>query len=206
MKHYPSIDGQIIDKPITAFDKLDGSQVRCEWDRKHGLHKFGSRKVLLGEDHLTMGRAISLTQEKFGESLPRIFRDERLEFVTCYFEFHGEKSFAGMHELDDPTLTTTLIDVDIYKRGMPVARDFLKMFEGKVAIPKVLYAGNPTVPFLDSVRNGSLEGMTFEGVVCKGAPLKRGFFPTMFKVKNHAWVEKVKARWGDDPKALADLL
>lgn len=206
MKHYPSFDGKVIDIPIVAFDKLDGQNIRCEWDRKHGLHKFGSRKVLLGADHETMGRSIAMTLEKFGESLPRIFRDNRLEFVTCYFEFHGAKSFAGMHEPDDPTLTTTLIDVDIYKKGMPVARDFLKMFEGKVDIPKVLYEGNPTVPFLDSVRNGTLEGMTFEGVVCKGAPLKRGFQPCMFKVKNHAWVEKVKARWGNDPKALADLL
>ena len=117
MKHYPSFDGKVIDIPIVAFDKLDGQNIRCQWDRKHGLHKFGSRKVLLGEDHPTMGRAIALTLEKFGESLPRSFRDERLEFVTCYFEFHGEKSFAGMHELDDPTLTTTLIDVDVYKRG-----------------------------------------------------------------------------------------
>jgi len=206
MKQYPSFDGKIVDIPIVAFDKLDGQNVRCEWDRKHGLHKFGSRKVLLGEDHATMGRAISLAQNKYGDSLPRIFRDERMEFVTCYFEFHGEKSFAGMHDPEDPTLTVTLIDVDIYKSGLPLARDFLKMFDGKVEIPKVLYSGNPTVPFLDSVRNGTLEGMTFEGVVCKGAPLKRGYQPTMFKVKNHAWVEKVKARYGNDPKALGDLL
>jgi len=206
MKHYPSFDGKIIDIPIVAFDKLDGQNVRCQWDKKHGLHKFGSRKVLLSEDHGTMGRAINLTLEKYGEDLSRIFRDQRFEMVTCFFEFHGSKSFAGMHDPEDPTLTTTLIDIDIYKKGMPLARDFLKLFEGKVEIPGVLYSGNPTVPFLDSVRNGTLEGMTFEGVVCKGAPLKRGYQPTMFKVKNHAWIEKVKTRYGHDPKLLQEIL
>lgn len=206
MKQYPSFDGKIIGVPITAFDKLDGSNIRCEWEPKKGLHKFGSRKVLLGEDHPYLGKAESIILNKYGDSLPKIFRSERLEFVTCFFEFYGAKSFAGLHDGDDPTITATLIDIDIYKRGMPVPRDFLKLFEGKVEIPRVVYQGNPGADFVQAVKDGTLEGVTYEGVVCKGAPLKKNLQPVMFKVKSEAWVQAVKARYGNDPKKLADLL
>lgn len=206
MKHYPSFDGKIIHHPVVAFGKLDGSNLRCEWNRKQGLHKFGSRKVLLGEDHPVMGRAPGMILDKYGDDLGRIFTDERLSDVTCYFEFWGERSFAGQHDLSDPTLTVTLLDIDVYKKGIPLARDFIRLFGDKVDIPPVLYTGNPTSDFLDSVRTGTLEGMPFEGVVCRGAPLKRGYQPHYFKCKSLAWVERVKAMYGNDPKALLDLL
>ena len=206
MKQYPSFDGKIIGIPITAFDKLDGSNIRCEVDRKKGMFKFGSRKVLLGEDHPYLGKAEGIIRAKYEEFLTRLCRDERWEMATPFFEFHGAKSFAGLHDPTDPTLTATLIDIDIYKRGMPVPRDFLKLFEGKVDIPRVVYQGNPTADFIQAVREGTLEGVTYEGVVCKGAPLKKGLQPTMFKVKSAAWIQAVKARYADDPKMLADLL
>lgn len=60
MKQYPSIDGHIVHLPVIAFDKLDGSNIRCEWNRKKGLHKFGSRKVLLGADHTVLGESREL--------------------------------------------------------------------------------------------------------------------------------------------------
>lgn len=207
MKQYPSFDGKIVDGPMTAFDKLDGQNVRCEWNRKQGLHKFGTRKVLLGEDHPVMGRAIALTQDKYGDALGRIFRDERFEEVTCFFEFYGPRSFAGGHHPDDAeAMTTTLIDIDIYKKGMPLATAFRRLFEDKVEIPAVLWVGNPTQEFLASVKAGTLPGMGGEGVVCKGAPLKKGYQPYMYKVKTVAWIERVRALYGADPERLRDLL
>lgn len=43
---------------------------------------------------------------------------------------------------------------------------FLKYF-GHLDIAKVLYTGDLTPEFIESVRNSTLPGMTFEGVVCK---------------------------------------
>lgn len=206
MKQYPSVSREIVNGPMYAFGKYDGSNIRCEWDRKAGLHKFGSRKVLLGTDHPYLGKAEAIILAKYGDTLARIFAKERFEFVTCFFEFYGSSSFAGLHNPEDPDLTATLIDIDVYKKGMPLARDFLKLFEGKVEIPPMLYMGNPNAEFIESVRKGTLEGMPFEGVVCKGAPLKKGYQPYMFKVKSEAWIEKVKGLYGDDPAKLADLL
>ena len=205
MKTYPSIDGHIVNHPIYAFDKLDGSNIRCEWSRKQGLHKFGSRRVLLGEDHPHLGKAQGLVLETYGEDLPRIFVDERFQEVTCFFEFYGPNSFAGVHEQGD-THRVTLFDVNVYKKGMLGPREFLRAFEGRVPIPQMLYRGDPTEDFIQDVKRGTLQGMTFEGVVCKGAPLKNGYPPHAFKVKNLKWIEKVKALYGSDPAKLADLL
>ena len=206
MKQYRSIDGRIVDIDVIAFDKLDGSNIRAEWDRKHGLHKFGSRKVLLGADHPFLGRAIEVTMAKYADALGAIFRAERVDFVTCFFEFHGARSFAGLHEADDPTLTTTLIDVDVFKRGQLPPREFLRLFDGKVETPSVLHEGKPNADFIRSVKESTLEGMTCEGVVCKGLPTKKGYPVTMFKVKSVRWIEAVKARYGNDPKMLAEIL
>lgn len=205
MKQYPSIDGHIVHAPIIAFDKLDGSNIRCEWDRKKGLHKFGSRKVLLGADHATLGTAASLALAKYGDVLGRVFTAQRWPKTTCFFEFYGPRSFAGLHEPDD-VHTVTLIDVSVFKQGMMRAREFVKLFGDVVEIPRVLHDGNPSQDFIDSVKNSTLAGMTYEGVVCKGAPLKNGYPPHMFKVKSAAWVQAVKARYGEDPAKLADLL
>jgi hypothetical protein len=56
MKEYPSIpsaadllarSNDYLGRPFVAFDKLDGSNIRAEWDRKKGWHRFGSRRRLL---------------------------------------------------------------------------------------------------------------------------------------------------------------
>lgn len=77
------------------------------------------------------------------------------------------------------------------KRGVSWSpREFLKIF-GDLDTAKLLYIGNPNSIFEESVRDGSLEGMTFEGVVCKGKWKSPGL-PLMFKIKNRAWVERLK--------------
>jgi hypothetical protein len=40
MKEYPSIDREIrFGEPIYAFDKLDGSNIRAEWNKKRKFWK-----------------------------------------------------------------------------------------------------------------------------------------------------------------------
>ena len=203
MKSYPSINGKITHQPIFAFDKLDGSNIRAEWSRKAGFYKFGSRKRLVGEDDELLGQSRELIVDTYADDLAHVFKDRRWDRAICFFEFHGPNSFAGLHEPGEPP-EVTLFDVAPHRKGILEPKVFLDLF-GHLKHAALLYQGNPNDPFIESVRKGELEGMTFEGVVCKGKNISPGR-PLMFKVKNVAWIEKVKARYANDEKALRDLL
>lgn len=203
MEQYPSVSRSIIQSfPIYAYDKLDGSNIRCEWTQKHGFEKdkFGSRKVLMDKSHEFLGEAIDLFKNKYSEQLEKIFRDERWQKVTIFFEYHSPNSFAGFHA-DEPH-DVTLIDVHVYKKGYLPPNEFAKIFKA-VETPKLLYRGTVNQTFIDDVKNGTLEGMTFEGVVCK-AMEKRKYH--MFKIKNKAWLDKLKEKCGDDEKLFNELM
>lgn len=206
MEQYLSIGTYPADIPIIAFDKLDGNNIRCEWTRKGKVfEKFGSRKVLLGEDSW-LAPAIPLIKSQ-EDPIVKLMRDARWEKATLFFEFHGPNSFAGQHQEGD-LMCATLIDVFVYKKGYMLPSEFVKMFCGDTSVntPDILYRGNPTKDFIESVKTNSLPGITSEGVVCKGAPTKKGYPPTMFKVKTNQWLERVKARYAADPKMLEYLL
>ena len=199
VKTYPSIPKQIIaGQPAYVFDKLDGSNIRIEWSKKNGFHKFGTRKRLLDPNEDILGTAYQLI-EQF-DTLPSIFLKNQWQNVTAYFELHGENSFAGNHDpQDDHRLT--LIDVNVYKRGFVPPKEFAKLF-ADVDSARLLYHGNVNQPFVDEVRNGELQGMTFEGVVCKYLHKK---LHKMFKVKSRAWLERLKTKCGDDEELFNKL-
>ena len=205
MKEYPSIPrGKIVKGvQIYAFDKLDGSQIRAEWSKKRGrFWKFGTKSCLISEqDKGYWGEAAELIRHKYEDALISLFKEERWLKATCYFEFWGENSFAGRHQ-DEPH-DVTLFGAAADKKGLLLPKHFLDLFEG-VDTAKLLYCGNANDPFLDSVRDGTLEGMTFEGVVCKGPFVSPGR-PLMFKYKNAAWLEKLKGLCGDDQKLFERL-
>ena len=90
-------------------------------------------------------------------------------------------------ELKEDNHTVTLFDVG-YK-GILEPKTFLNQF-GHLDIPKLLYQGNITQEFINQVREGLLEGMTYEGVVCKGRHIKPGL-PLMFKIKSNNWYNKI---------------
>lgn len=203
MKTYPTINKQIIHQPIYAFDKLDGSNIRGEWNKKSGFYKFGSRKRLVGADDKVLGQSRELIVDTYGESLTQVFKDQRWDQAICFFELYGPNSFAGIHDPGDQ-LEVTLFDIAPHKKGILEPKEFLKLV-GHLKHAALLYHGNPNEPFIEQVRNGTLEGMTDEGVVCKGKNLSPGR-PLMFKVKAQAWIDKVKARYGDNEKILQDLL
>lgn len=203
MKEYPSIQHDVVDQPIYAFDKLDGSNIRAEWGRKQGFYKFGRRHGLLDDSNPMLKEAEGLILNGYAEELSRIFVGQRWQKAVCFFEFFGPRSFAGNHEQEAHEVV--LLDVVYEKRGFMEPNPFLKMFSSRVKTASLLYHGNPNQPFLDSVRNGQLEGMTYEGVVCKGKLISPGR-PLMFKVKNRAWVEEVKTKFAGQPEVLARLL
>ncbi len=191
MKTYPSIDGKIIGKDVYAFDKLDGSNIRAEWTRKtKSFVKFGSRKRLLGEDQGKIAVAKEMISDIFLDELSKVFNDQRYDRVISFFELYGPNSFAGHHPDDASEFKVTLIDVAPYKKGILPPKEFTKWFSG-VDIPPVLYYGKPSDPFVRSVRRSELEGMTYEGVVCK-IQHKIGRPHTMFKIKSVAWPLELK--------------
>ena len=204
MKQYPSIPSKVNGElDIYAFEKLDGSNIRVEWNPKSGFSKFGTRRRLLSENDAHLGKAITLFKRDWEAKLPKIFARQRWHHnVVLFFEFFGDKSFAGYH-YDEDNHQLVLIDVNVHKKGLIPPREFLDAFEG-LPIPKVLYRGRCNATFIESVRSSTLEGMPFEGVVCKASHPKKGV--VMFKVKSLAWLNKVKEKYGDQPELLNELI
>lgn len=192
MKGYPSISYKVNGNiPVYVFDKLDGSCIRAEWTSKKGFWKFGTRRRLLDETEF-LGTAIALIREKYEKDLAKIFYDNKYGRVLCFFEFWGKSSFAGNHdEYEDHTVT--LIDVNPFKKGILPPKIFIDLF-GHLDIPNVVYHGKITPSFIKDIRAGKIEGVTFEGVVCKAARTKNHLI--MFKLKSREWIERVKAEHG----------
>jgi len=189
MKSYPSIGTKFERTKVVTFDKLDGSNIRAEWSKKKGFYKFGSRNKLIDNKHPMLGESVDLILEKTDE-LSSIFSRKKWERSVAFFEFYGENSFAGSHE--DEEHVVTLIDVNVYKRGMLEPLYFVELFE-EVGIPKVLYKGVLDEKLVTDVKSGTLDGMTFEGVVCKYLWNKNNTVK-MFKIKNRSWIDKLKEK------------
>lgn len=203
METYPSINNIISNQPIIAFDKLDGSNIRAEWSRKTGFTKFGTRKRLLDENEQPLGEAIPLFMEKYAEELDKVFRKNRLEKMTAFFEFYGANSFAGFHENEPHEVM--LFDIHQYKKGMLPPKEFLKLVGDTVPTVPILFEGKATQEFIQSVKESTLEGMSLEGVVCKGG-LDNRRRPVAFKIKSQAWLDKLKTKYADNPALMQKLI
>jgi len=88
MKEYPSISKEIRNgEKIYAFDKLDGQNIRGEWNRKQKFYKFGSRTQLIGIEDESWKEAIEIIKAKYEKDLNDIFIKNRWDRVICFFEF-----------------------------------------------------------------------------------------------------------------------
>lgn len=195
MKSYPSIEKRFAKKETYYFfDKLDGSNIRAEWSKKKGFYKFGTRKRLLEEKEEGLGEAVTLIKA-FEKDFSNFAKKQKVDRFVAFFEFFGENSFAGNHEKEAHKVV--LIDLNIYKKGFLPPKDFINLFENSnIEIPKLLYVGKPNQDFFESVWNGTLEGMTFEGVIGKRMIGKNSH--DYFKTKNKAWLDKLKERCGNN--------
>lgn len=191
MKSYPSISKEIRHNVyIYAFGKIDGSNIRAEWNCKRGFYKFGSKTQLIDEKTKPFGAAIPLLKEKYENDLSKVFKEQGWKDAMCFFEYWGPSSFAGNHNFEEK-MDITLLDVNPYKQGILFPADFIELF-GHLDIPKVCYEGYVTTELFDQIKQSTLEGMPLEGVVCKGANDKLTKMPIMFKVKSKAWLEKLR--------------
>ena len=122
MKSYDSIEyyGDNWGLPVIAFDKIDGSNFRAEFSPKRGLYKFGTRNMMIDENHETFGFAIDIFKKKYEESLTSIFKSktyrDTLSFV-CFAELIGIKSEFGQHDFLNDTFDIVLFDIAQYKKG-----------------------------------------------------------------------------------------
>lgn len=76
----------------------------------------------------------------------------------------GTESFAGNHRPDDPKFLT-IIDVSPHQKGILDPKEFVKLF-GEFG-PKYFGAIPWNQPFIEQVKLGQLDGVSFEGVVGK---------------------------------------
>jgi len=195
MKLYPSISrstGQSFREfDAYVFDKVDGSNLRFEWSRKRGWYKYGTRERLFDQTDEVFGEAIPLFQKILAEPLDKVARKERWDALTVFAEFWGLGSFAGLHVPGEPK-NLTLFDANPYKKGILGPKQFLDLF-GDLGIPKFLGRQRWTRGFVERVRLGQVEGITFEGVVGKGG---EGHDLVMAKAKTQAWLDRVVEKFG----------
>jgi hypothetical protein len=195
MKQYPPVPratGQAFAEfQAVVFDKIDGSNLRFLWSPKAGWHRFGTRHRLFDASDPDFGEAIAVFEATLAEPLARIARRERWQELVAYAEFWGPSSFAGVHAAEPHMLS--LIDLDVYKRGLLPPSEYAKMTEG---LPRAEVLGHMrwTRGLVERVRAGDLPGITFEGVVAKGVERGRQG-PVMAKAKTQAWIDAVRARY-----------
>lgn len=210
MKQYNSIPywNQVeFNQYCYAFDKLDGSNCRFEWNKKlskktnftNGFGKFGTRRQMIYKDNPTWGKAIDIFYEKYAEQLDEIFRTDKYfqnaKKITVFCEYYGEHSFAGQHDPKDK-MDLILFDVDVYQKGLVPPRDFIKKFQ-HLGIPDVIYQGIYEQKLIDDVKDNVYN--LNEGVVVKGTKQtkkKNSENVWMVKIKTSKWLKMVKEKFG----------
>lgn len=208
MKKYPTIDyyGEYWGLPIISFNKLDGSSIRFEWNRKRGFYKFGTRNMMIDENSEQFGLGVRIFKEKYEENLTRVFTSKKyrdiLSFV-CFAEFVGKKSAFGQHEFNNDEFDVVLFDIDRYKKGLIPPREFVDDF-GEFGIPRVVYEGNLNKELVRRVKEDEF-GLS-EGVICKGkVQTKKGVEQLYYcKIKTNDWFTRLRAL--GDTKLLQDEL
>jgi hypothetical protein len=195
MKKYPKIEyiKDIIGRDGIVFDKLDGSNVRFQWNRKQGWYKFGTRNNLMDRDYPVLGVGIDIFLNKYGEDLSKVFVDKykKVESFIVFGEFFGENSFAGSH-LDSDKKDVVLFDINGYKKGFLPPEEFIQNF-GHLDIPRVIHKGKITDGVIKSVKDNIWN--LNEGVIVKGKGDREVW---MTKIKTRDWIQKLKEKFNQE--------
>ena len=201
MKDYPSIPhlvaSGLLGKSFHTFAKVDGSNLRAQWNPKRGFYKFGTRTQLLSPSDSVFGPALPLFHDTLAHQLDAIARKQRWTDLVVFLEFAGVRSFAGSHLSDDPK-SLYLLDVAPHKQGIMGPVRFLELFGD---LPHPTYLGYQVwdSAFVSAVSKGSLPGMSFEGVVGKAGERHQLRF---VKTKSQAWIDAVRARYSPEQAKL----
>lgn len=206
MKSYPSIENssKAPRKACYAFVKYDGSNLRFEWSKKQGWHKFGTRNLMFDQTSELFGSAIPEFLHKYAGDLEKVFLTDKafrgVNRFVVFAEWFGVKSFAGQHEVDDPK-DIVLFDVNPHKKGILGPKEFLDHF-GHLNVAELCYNGNLNEELIAAVRGDHFEVVDFvskypirtevpEGIVCKGGT---GHDLWMAKIKSQRYYDELKRR------------
>ncbi len=187
-------------KSCIAFEKLDGSNMRVKWTKKKGFSLFGSRTQLIDSSHPHLGGMIAVFKRDYEEKLEDIinknFRDERE--IVAYGEYFGPSSFAGIHTDEPKKFVMFDLLVGHKNEKFMLPQEFIKLFSGKLEIPRILYKGNLNEELIKDVREGKYD--VFEGVICKGTErsgaCRGGVW--MCKIKTQKYFDLLRNRFGEE--------
>lgn len=174
MKQYCHVDyfGKHLGIKGFGFDKLDGSNLRFEYNKKRGFYKFGTKQMMIDENHSEFGEGVKIFLNKYADGVDKVFKSKEyrdIQSFVCFAEFFGINSKFGVHNTNDK-FDVVLFDVDQYKKGFIKPRNFIDDF-GHLGIPKVMYQGNLNHELQSLVWENKLpqfEGQLKEGIVFKG--------------------------------------
>lgn len=196
MKSYPSITddySKYIGMDCIGFEKLDGSNLRFEWNNKKGWYKYGSRTVLLDKSHKELGYSITLFNETLADSFEKIILKKfpKIEQFIVYCEYFGPNSFAGEHCDFYHQMKLVPIDISLHKKGFLTPLEYWDLLRGYVELPRIVYEGILTEDIIYKVKDNNLEEKLNEGVVFKGN-VKKVHDIWMCKVKTNLYLAKLK--------------
>ena len=203
MQEYPSFSGHVVDTHVKVFPKYDGANVRVKWTRARGFTDFGTKRRLVEASEPLLGQSVGLWRGKYEDAATEILRRYGCRQAVLFGELYGPTSFAGYFTPEEP-LDVMLFDLYVQDdERMLTQSEFGRLFRG-VEIAPALYEGKPSEPMRQKVKEGSLPGQTFEGVICKGDVDTRGR-PVMFKIKSDAWLNRLREQCKGD-QAMFDRL
>ena len=198
-----------------GFVKFDGSNFRAKYTQKQGFNLYGSRRELIDESHQFLGEAVTIFKRDYQAILTEKFKKDKSlrneREIVVYGEFFGAKSFAGIHQPDDPK-ELVIFDVLVGHKNhwFYTPMDFIEEFQSLVKIPPVLYLGNMNDELIEQVRTGAYTAefhkqtgnkfKLFEGLVCKGTQTRGDFRGKvwMCKIKTNEYFDALRSRWGEE--------
>lgn len=173
--------------------------IRVEWNPKSGFYKFGRRDGLLDDSNPFLPESQGLIMEVAPE-LEKFFKKSKNKHAVVFFEFLGENSFAGNHEVEPHRVV--LVDIALDKKGLANPKVLVDL-ANVVPSAQLIHRGPLDQEVLSMIEDGSMPGMTFEGVVFKRMERNRRI---MFKHKSRAWIDRLKRHCGNDEKLFQKLL
>lgn len=202
MIEYPSMQNssKAPHKSCIAFEKYDGSNARVKWTQKKGFSLFGSRTQLIDASHPHLGGLIEVFKRDYEDKLEDIikknFRNERE--IVVFGEYFGPSSFAGVHTGEPKKFVMFDVLVGHKNEKFLLPQEFIKMFDGKVEIPRIIYKGNLNDQLIKDVREDKYN--TFEGVICKGTERSGAYRGGvwMCKIKTQKYFDLLKNRFGEE--------
>lgn len=194
--HAPKMMGQ----KVIAFDKLDGSNLRFEWNPKRGFYKFGARQQTRTLVDLQFGEAFNHFIKKYQDGIDQVMSSSKYRkylSCVCFGEYFGQNSEFGQHVEGDP-IDVVLFDVHIYKKGLVHPQEFIDDF-GHLGIPRIIFQDRLSTEWIDAIKNDTFSYGLKEGVICKTVlQTKKGNdFTEYCKIKTDDWLERLRARYGD---------